>query len=375
MVMIVSYELYHVIKSGDTDKARKLIKAGSWNKGFIVDRKTLLHVACSVGNTIIAELLLESGFPVDVKNHLKQTPLYYACVNENVKIVQFLLEHSASANARDFYNSTPLHVACSNGNAKIVELLLKYNANANLRDDACKMPSYYACENGEAQIVKILLEHGVPVNAIVDKCFEQTGLHVASQHGHSDVVEVFLEHNAKIDIIDGLSYTPLCYACENGYIRSVELLLEHGATIDVPSEEEYLQMRKPLHVAWDNQDIQILNLLIAWGGDIYDSYFDNPHGIMQIMRDYQNGEDADYTDRLYWLARLNQIMRGYTPQELLDNNKVDTFLETILCDDKMKNFHIFYAKYLEAEQKNIKLLQIVGGCHDVDENFSDNDLI
>lgn len=61
---------------------------------------------------------------------------------------------------------------------------------------------------------------------------KQTLLHFAAKHDYQNVVNALLEAGAKIDVMDGLGYTPLHLAAANGHINIVNALIAKEANVN-----------------------------------------------------------------------------------------------------------------------------------------------
>ena len=87
---------------------------------------TPLHMAASEVNTEIAQLFIEHGADVTVKNETKSTPLHLASQSvERISIARLLVEHGADVTAQDWSHKTPLHLVSSWVSAKPASLLFQ----------------------------------------------------------------------------------------------------------------------------------------------------------------------------------------------------------------------------------------------------------
>ena len=64
--------------------------------------------SCYIGNTEIAEILLENGADVNVRGLHHCTGLVWAAGKSNVSLVRLLLDHGAKVDTGDKYGTTPL---------------------------------------------------------------------------------------------------------------------------------------------------------------------------------------------------------------------------------------------------------------------------
>jgi len=98
-------------------------------------------IACSAGNTQIAQALINKDASVLVSNNSGQTCLHYAASKDRKEICTLLLESGADINAQDNVLNTALHRAASKGNTPIVELFLKWpGVDVNLVDSMGNTP-------------------------------------------------------------------------------------------------------------------------------------------------------------------------------------------------------------------------------------------
>ena len=70
---------------------------------------TLLHKACSDGNTDVAKSLIEKYANIDAQDNDGRTPLHRACYDGNEDVADFLIVNGANIDAKDNNGRTPLH--------------------------------------------------------------------------------------------------------------------------------------------------------------------------------------------------------------------------------------------------------------------------
>ncbi len=191
----------------------------------------------------VAELLLEYGGNVDVRDTRKQTALHKTIDRHDevaIDAVRFLLERGADVNARRDDLWTPLHLAVNIGELTMTRMLLDHQADVNSRNDDGQAPLHLLSRRETSQdeddgfdIAKLLLERGANVNE-KDKD-NATPLHLASYNKRLKIVRVLLDHGANADAEIDQGETPLQIvlgsnhnAQEDG-VGIARLLLEHGA--------------------------------------------------------------------------------------------------------------------------------------------------
>jgi ankyrin len=235
--------------------------------------ETPLHFACSRGKLDVAQLLLDHGAQVNVKNHKGETPLHLASrgdhdsLDEGVCVVELLLERGTDVNIRDKSEWTPLHSASNNGKYDIAQVLLSHGANVNAENYLGETPLHlvgqckYGSQDG-VRVAQLLLDGGVDVNAR-DKC-NCTPLHAASYYGQLEIAQVLLDHGATKEAKDDEGKTPLHQAVQVNFESHeagpcmVELLLDWG--LDVNAQDDKLET--PLHMACCYGRLEIVQVLL-----------------------------------------------------------------------------------------------------------------
>ena len=193
----------------------------------------------------VADLLLELGGRVDIRDTRKQTVLHRTIDRHDkgtISAVQFLLEHGADVNAKRDDLCTPLHLALNVGNLKAARMLIEHHADVNARNDNGQAPLHLLSrwelpqdEDERSNVAKQLLKRGANMDE-KDKD-DATPLHLASYYRRLEIVQVLLDHGASIDIENNQGKTPLRVAITSNGRRQGEvigisvarLLLAHGA--------------------------------------------------------------------------------------------------------------------------------------------------
>ena len=122
---------------------------------------TPLHVACSLGNVELVELLVSHGAELSRKDAQGRTPLHVCAATGQQPCLAFLLDHGADEvmEERDQHGNTALHHAAQRGNLAAVKLLLETAADVNVRNDVGQTPYNTASLNGHQQIGLLLLKY------------------------------------------------------------------------------------------------------------------------------------------------------------------------------------------------------------------------
>ncbi|MDO4551043.1 MAG: ankyrin repeat domain-containing protein [Planctomycetia bacterium] len=178
-------------------------------------QKTPLHYFRSIYGYEIVKLLLEAGAGVHEKDLDGRTPLFYV---ENPETIQLMMDYGAKVDGRDFNGFSVLHSATMNQEAECVKLLLKLGVDPNVQDDMGQTPLFMA----EGDVISLLLEYGANVN------FADVNGHTAlfEMIWHFDSVKVLLEAGADVNFRDAEGKTPIFYVDDK---EVYDLLIAAGA--------------------------------------------------------------------------------------------------------------------------------------------------
>jgi len=245
------------------------------------EHSTPLHLASYWGGFKVAQLLLDHGADINVRDKNGRTPLHGTLVGMHDGLgdyffdtVRFLLEHGADVHALDNDRATPLHVVLPTGGTKATGLLLKHGADVHALDGNHSTPLHFASESGNADAARLLLEHGADVHALNNN--HSTPLHFISQGGDAGAARVLLEHGAVVDARDDKDSTPLHVASQCGNAKVARVLLEHGANTHVQNKEDQTPQHLLLAVLRNASpyDIDTIRFFLDRGADV-DAVGDN----------------------------------------------------------------------------------------------------
>ncbi len=164
----MSQDLTAVIRNGDIDTARTLIKNGASVQSLDKDGISPLVSAVVVsgtkpGATEIIDLLLNSGANIEQRSPV--APLDAAARFGSLGIVKFLLDKGANANAGANDGRTPLYQALRHWRTEVANMLIQRGADVNAKTEEGWTPLHLAAINGMESTVRLLLANGAAVNA------------------------------------------------------------------------------------------------------------------------------------------------------------------------------------------------------------------
>ena len=230
------------------------------------DGQTPLHLVSHHSSPDVVASLLKLGLDVDVLDNDRITPLLCALIfSGHSEAAQVLLEHGASVNVRDKDGKTPLHLASYHGFSDVVALLLRLGADMDALDNDRLTPLLCALKStkrGEAG--QVLVEHGASVHVHLRDENGQTPLHLAFQLRRSWLIPLLIKAGADLNAEDNDGMTPLLYAVQSRSTTTTQLLLEHGASVYLRNKNDLM----PLHFAAQNYCSDNVVLLLQFGAPV-----------------------------------------------------------------------------------------------------------
>jgi ankyrin repeat protein len=160
---------------------------------------TPLHYAARQGHVEVAQLLIQAGADINVREANDITPLLMAVSNNKMAAARYLLDQGGNVNAADWYGRTPLWEAVNVRNL--------YMHNATFKNGVERAPVL--------DCIKALLAAGADVNARTRETppFRNS----------------LLEITGSLEWVDFTGQTPFLTAALAGDVTVMKLLLQHGA--------------------------------------------------------------------------------------------------------------------------------------------------
>ncbi|MDN5835963.1 MAG: ankyrin repeat domain-containing protein [Nitrosospira sp.] len=168
--------------------------------------------------------LLAKGADPNTPDEGGNTLLMVAIRHKNTKLADLLIDAGAKLTLRNKFGETAIMLASYNGLRDIVEKL--YVKGAEINHNGWN-PLIYAATNGHANIVELLLGGGVQIDATSEN--GTTALMMAARGNHSDAVKVLLKNGADPNIRNESGGTALKWALARNYDDVAELLKNSGA--------------------------------------------------------------------------------------------------------------------------------------------------
>ena len=226
--------------------------------------QAILHQASQHGHPDIIQLIL-SRVNADAVDKDGSTPLHLAASEaEELSGAQLLLDHGANLGLRNKQGQTALHLASQRGRLDFMELLLNRGAIVDVPDNDGFTPLHLTISKVERRAAELLLKHGADIDLQNNK--RQTALHLALQHSHPNIIPLLLENGANVDAQDDVGSTPLHQAISRADVEQsrVELLLDRCPNINLRNNKG----QTALHLASQHGRINIMRLLLVNGADV-----------------------------------------------------------------------------------------------------------
>ena len=248
--------LWGAARTGDLDGIKHYLAEGAdINELSPETNISPLSWATMMGHAKAAELLLQLGADVNVRQEDGGTPLHIAASLGRAEIAGLLIKEGADVNAKNRGGGVPasgLHVPwgmlkfmtgmfdieleqeeVEAGRAKIAEML---NVNRSSKPQGVANDVWEAVFIGDLKVVKQAIADGADVNARNPQ-FGDPMLSTAALMGHTEIMTFLLEKGADINARNRDGNTALHSAAFLGRAEAVELLLEHGVDANVRNNQ------------------------------------------------------------------------------------------------------------------------------------------
>lgn len=275
--------------------------------------------------------------------------LHQAAMSGQVTLVRSLLSKGASANTTDDSNQTALHLVSESDtkySQRVVDVLVEYGATLDARTKWGTTPLHWACWMGNKDVAEALLKHNARID-IVDGD-SMTPLHALaiSKIFHASLIDSLLERGASVNAKDSSWRTPLHYlSCRPGKTYAVLAILNKSGNANLQDFEG----NTPLHLACRSNLREVVGLLLERGARVEVRNRDgmtalhlaalrSSEDILDVLVD--NGADVNAQDS-----------RGNTPLHHVCSVS-DTLLDHINCSQRFRFVQKLLKKGARVHLKN-----------------------
>ncbi|XP_049839314.1 serine/threonine-protein phosphatase 6 regulatory ankyrin repeat subunit B-like isoform X2 [Schistocerca gregaria] len=210
------------------------------NKG-----NTPLHIASSVGNVEVMELLIKAGIGFTLKDVTGQTSFDWTPSAEGVDHPQHLTNQKKVEiiNGKNNEGQTPLMLAAGKD---VVSLLLREGASISVEDHNGRTPLQAAIERGSHRVVRLLWAAGSNFLDIPQECHIRAA-HLAVKSADFEVLEHLISLGMSLSDCwwDPDHKTTLLHCAAECGVEMLKYLINRGHTEHVPDYKGHT----PLHCA------------------------------------------------------------------------------------------------------------------------------
>lgn len=166
------------------------------------------------------------------ENYSNITPIFLAVENGSAEIAEMLLNFGAKINIRDANRQTPLMRLDEDASPELVNLLIKHGARVNLTDKDGNTPLMLAAGSVKAEVLQILIRHTNDVNA--RNAEGLTALMAAAEADNLENVRLLLAAGADATLKDNDGETALSLTTSD----EIETLLNEFGAEETPDDSQ-----------------------------------------------------------------------------------------------------------------------------------------
>jgi ankyrin repeat protein len=224
--------IHDAARKGDANKIKALLQA---DPKLVSDRDkngdTPLHLACLHGQLAAAQVLIDAGADVNVKNNYGAfTPGDLWGVfssNNHQDPVSLLSVHGIDT--KDMKNGyTPLDLCLfASRHKELLQLLIAKGADVNTQAASGATPLFFAVLRDQPDDVKFLIDKGANVNAA--DAYGDTILDAALHLQYGSMIQILVDRGADVNAQDQSMHRPLTYALQMDDHKWADMLKKHGA--------------------------------------------------------------------------------------------------------------------------------------------------
>ncbi|XP_054264127.1 putative ankyrin repeat protein RF_0381 [Macrosteles quadrilineatus] len=241
--------LFRAIREGQTDIVHFCLRNNDDLLSAVdSEGSTPLHLACSLNNAEVLDLLLSKATPW-------QTPLHTAPENNDPR--PFSSAKSSVVNIQDSNGNSPLHIASINNCSKAIEELIRKGAIVDLPNSQGKTALHLAVQEGCSSVIDELLRLGANVNA--KNAEGKSPLHLAVLKKVLSIVAKLVQSGADLGAQDNRGNTPMHYSVVCGSLQVFKYLHHAGSVASTNHRQQTL-----MHFVLENLECKNCFDTINW---------------------------------------------------------------------------------------------------------------
>lgn len=194
---------------------------GSVRKSLTADSKSLFQ-AVQNGNLSLINHFMKDRSNLSTTDSNRRTALHVACSLGHLETVKILLAAGSNVDSRSAIGQTALHEACKGGHYDVVQELLSKVSDLDSVDSNGLSAAHFCCLNGEIECLTLLCDHGCDI-CLEDK-LRRSGVHLAALRDHADIIRCLVDRGMELDTVDHSGKTPAHYAARSGSAGCLKIL-------------------------------------------------------------------------------------------------------------------------------------------------------
>ena len=229
-----------------------------------------LHIAARKGNLQLGSMLLAHGASIDSVDGQRATPLHNAAHHNQIAMVKLFLEAGANPNALDWNLQSPVMRAAQQGHVNCVRELLEAGADIQLRDARGQTALHLAVDFRTKDMLIFLMSEMSVYELATEDRWGRSVLYRAMSHPFTFPTSFLLSLSPPAAVYMSQTRSILNAAILNRFAIEVKMLLRRIPACLLP---RLLSQREPwrgtpLHVASQNEILDIINLLLETGAQL-----------------------------------------------------------------------------------------------------------
>ena len=198
--------------AGKINVVRQLLNIGIDPDSKSKEGTSALILAIQEGYEDIVSVLLE--YDVDASRPAltasDEIPLHQAIRHRFLEIAELLLDSGVPLETKDDLGRSALFETIHSPNTDEIEFLFRRFVDVSVLDSAGNSPLHDAAASGAYEHVLIYVNQGVDMNLMNKDGL--TPLHLAAQNEHSEIIDLLMRKGANVHIVDQYGKPPLSYA-------------------------------------------------------------------------------------------------------------------------------------------------------------------
>ena len=193
---------------------------GSFRRNPTADNESFFRAVKS--NLSLIKQFMKDRTNLSATDSNKRTALHVACSLGHLETVKILVAAGSNVDARSAIGQTALHEACKGGHYDVVQELLSKVSDLDSVDSNGLSAAHFCCLNGEIECLTLLCDHGCDI-CLEDK-LGRSGVHLAALRDHADIIQCLVERGMELDTVDHSGKTPAHYAAQSGSVGCLKIL-------------------------------------------------------------------------------------------------------------------------------------------------------